>query len=466
MMKFARYKYAFIVLVALLMFAGITRAQTPTLGKIDLTDVGRVAGATCDVEKAYAFLQSRAVGHGWKITPGQGGSPGLDPEFACRLERLFKAAGCGVIFSAVRDRQDTIRACGTDKGRRGCNAYGRSCHNYGLAVDVGDGSCALKLRRMAPQFKLHFPYSKPHIQCIEHRYPHCSAETISCGGRENSRSVSDIIKKFYEDNPTLKDAVSNIINTSQPSQQQSYTQNFGDTQGSINTNRGISNQLPSQSFGGGQSNNSNRGGQNTIYNSKRQNQYRNLQQQNRVQHSIWDFFKFKKRVASISCASNEINAGERVLIKWSCGGGSDRSRGGTTKIENRFNTRGILVGGGYARPLTNTKYMIQCLSNDKVIGEDVCSIDVKGSVYSTIKDSKPNPIYLKSKQEILSWGSGTTISWYAKGAKSCILRGGSVREVGIKGSVSTGRLFHSTVYALECDLGSITEMKKIEVVVR
>lgn len=153
-----------------------------------LRETGEATGATCDVTKAYAFLQERATGHGWKITPrrvsGDGQlADGLNPEFACRLERLFRAAGCGKIFSAVRDRDDTIRACGTANGAPGCNAFGRSCHNYGLAVDVSGGtSCVARLRRLAPQFKLHFPYENPHIQCVEHRKPVCVPPVGPCGG--------------------------------------------------------------------------------------------------------------------------------------------------------------------------------------------------------------------------------------------------------------------------------------------
>jgi len=155
------------------------KAKAMSVKKEDIIKAAGEYGQTsCDSNAAYEYLKGRSSGHGWKIKPKVGGHGGLDPEFACRLAAFFKAGGCSNIFSAYRGKEDTLRACGTLNGRKGCNAHGNSCHNYGLAVDAG--GCSQKDKTLAKKFGLHFPYNNSHIQCIHIKSPRCSKDTPPC----------------------------------------------------------------------------------------------------------------------------------------------------------------------------------------------------------------------------------------------------------------------------------------------
>ncbi|MEY4747647.1 MAG: D-alanyl-D-alanine carboxypeptidase [Candidatus Parcubacteria bacterium] len=144
----------------------------------------------------YPILE-RVKGSGSvQITPsGTAGSlrNGINPGLACRLSKLiqaFAAKGCQIrITSAYRSAQQQQDMCGA--GRSGCAPAGRSCHQYGLAVDISS-NCTAQLRSYlgtrnssapgAQQFKLHFPYYGDHIQCIENAVAACSPSTKPCDG--------------------------------------------------------------------------------------------------------------------------------------------------------------------------------------------------------------------------------------------------------------------------------------------
>src|SRR3989338_264651 len=143
----------------------------------------------------YPFLEQRRSGGG-RITPSSGGSDlekGINPALACRLSKLiqaFETKGCQIrISSAYRSAQQQQDMCGA--GRSGCAPAGKSCHQYGLAVDI-TSNCMPQLRNYlgtqnpgasgAQQFKLHFPYYGDHIQCIENIQAACSTATKGCDG--------------------------------------------------------------------------------------------------------------------------------------------------------------------------------------------------------------------------------------------------------------------------------------------
>lgn len=108
---------------------------------------------------------------------------GIDPALACRLVELFDAAsarGCHPrISSAFRSAAQQESMCGA--GRSGCAPAGKSCHQYGLAIDVS-ARCIPWLRQNAKNFGLTFPYYGNHIQCAEHRIASCSPQTPPCNG--------------------------------------------------------------------------------------------------------------------------------------------------------------------------------------------------------------------------------------------------------------------------------------------
>lgn len=162
-----------------ILYFSTTRAEavTPTPTKSSILDeTGKALGASCNAAQAYAFLESRKTSSGIQITPrltGTSGSAqgGIDPELACRLEKLLKARPDIKIRSAYRSaayqEQTCRRICGARSCPGRCAPPGGSCHQYGLAVDVTKGDSAT--RQYVKQFKLHYPYSGDHIQCIEHR---------------------------------------------------------------------------------------------------------------------------------------------------------------------------------------------------------------------------------------------------------------------------------------------------------
>lgn len=136
----------------------------------------------CDYNPYELLLQKWAKGRN-DIAPRGGNTGGINMALACRLTKFFKAVeekGCSVkIISGYRSAALQGSMCGS--GRSGCAAAGRSCHQYGLAVDVS-GSCIDWMRMAAPQFKLGFPYYGQHIQCSEHRVAACSPQTPPCDG--------------------------------------------------------------------------------------------------------------------------------------------------------------------------------------------------------------------------------------------------------------------------------------------
>ncbi|TSC63232.1 MAG: hypothetical protein Athens041674_228 [Parcubacteria group bacterium Athens0416_74] len=100
----------------------------------------------CDSDP-YAFLEQRH--HGDKsnsfVTPRGGAQNsaqyGLNPGLACRLKKFMEFAetkGCRLtINSAMRP----VQRCNPNGGA--CAAQGSSCHQYGLAVDVGGSTQCL-----------------------------------------------------------------------------------------------------------------------------------------------------------------------------------------------------------------------------------------------------------------------------------------------------------------------------------
>ncbi len=150
----------------------------------------------CDSDP-YAYLEQRH--HGDKsnsfVTPRGGAQNsaqyGLNPGLACRLKKFMEFAetkGCRLtINSAMRP----VQKCNPNGGA--CAAQGRSCHQYGLAVDVGGSTQCLNwiLATLGRQnanspFGIHSAYAEHagyrHLQCVENLKANCTQETRGCGG--------------------------------------------------------------------------------------------------------------------------------------------------------------------------------------------------------------------------------------------------------------------------------------------
>ncbi len=405
-----KYRYIFVITLLLVVPISASAFKVGSIAKKNvMTEAGKLAGASCDVKQAYEYLQSKAVGHGWKITPGiKGNNGGLDPELACRLEKFFKTTGCGQIYSAVRDEVDTQRAI-RQNGGKGVNRYGNSCHNYGLAVDVKGCS---QYKDIATQLGLHFPYNQTHIQCTEHRAPRCNEQTLSCSGKVRTAQIKDITNRYKTNQ--YQNPYSSLLNKS--SQQTSPV-----------TTKGLW-PLPSTP-------------------------------------STPSEPPAKVGMANISCKPNTITNTEKSLITWGCDSSATRSRGGTTRWESKFNTRGLLSGKGYAYPSKTTHYKIQCLTGDKVIGEDSCMVRVVSAEGSTLITR--TSMELVASLPKVRWGTGTTLTWDSAGTGDCRLKSmGRILATGTSGTVETGRLFRSAAYVLECSTTRGTKSVKTEVGIR
>ncbi len=131
---------------------------------------------SCNPEEAYNFLFAHA-NSGVLIKPVKNSEgkyvDGLDPEFACRLYALIKDNPQISIISAYRSVQKQRELCGPKGKPHGCAPPGTSCHQYGLAVDLGLPSNLSKrsvFQSILARYKLHLPYSSNgHVQCVEHQ---------------------------------------------------------------------------------------------------------------------------------------------------------------------------------------------------------------------------------------------------------------------------------------------------------
>ncbi len=131
---------------------------------------------SCNPEEAYNFLFTHA-GSGVLIKPVKNSEgkyvDGLDPEFACRLYALIKDNPQISIISAYRSVQKQRELCGPKGKPHGCAPPGTSCHQYGLAVDLGLPSNLRSrsvFQSVLARYKLHLPYSaNGHVQCVEHQ---------------------------------------------------------------------------------------------------------------------------------------------------------------------------------------------------------------------------------------------------------------------------------------------------------
>lgn len=161
----------------------------------------------------YPILESRYKSSNVHITPRGDGdnlnlTGGINPSLACRLVKFFEYAeknhGCRniKIISAYRSAQQQENLCGD--GGTGCAPAGKSCHQYGLAIDISS-SCTEWMRSFlgkknpnsagAQQFQLHFPYSGDHIQCIENIGASCNPNTRGCDGKAGITPELGVVRR-------------------------------------------------------------------------------------------------------------------------------------------------------------------------------------------------------------------------------------------------------------------------------
>ncbi|MFM2414921.1 MAG: hypothetical protein RI911_614 [Candidatus Parcubacteria bacterium] len=142
---------------------------------------------------------------------------------------------------------------------------------------------------------------------------------------------------------------------------------------------------------------------------------------------------------------------EDTTVEWSCPSGATLSRGISKPTDNRFKTRGALVGSLTVNPLKKTKYTVQCLKKQSVISESSCVMDRK-AVPKPKQDTRDSVLTIDADKLEVQRGKSVLISWAAVGVDSCVIYGEGLSEEGLEGSESTDELYTRGVaqYVLEC----------------
>lgn len=163
--------FAFVIVCAsffLFSHAPFVHAASKTSAEV-INDGAKNSG--CDYDPYQKLISMGIVRSGVQIEP-KNRQGGIDVSLACRLTKLFEAAGkCAQITSGYRSPELQKSMCGA--GRVGCAPAGGSCHQYGLAVDIS-GPCLEKMAQLAPKFQLvriNIPKDPYHFQCAEHPHP-------------------------------------------------------------------------------------------------------------------------------------------------------------------------------------------------------------------------------------------------------------------------------------------------------
>lgn len=172
----------------------------------------------CD-SNPYPFLEQRHSGDRSNsfITPlaGAGGTlkQGLNPALACRLKKFIEFAESRGCRLSVNSAMRPVQKC--NPGGGACAPQGASCHQYGLAVDIGGNpQClawvldVLGRKNANSPFGLHSAYSEHpgyrHLQCVENLQASCSPQTRGCDGKVN---INPDLSGIPGPQPTLSDGI-------------------------------------------------------------------------------------------------------------------------------------------------------------------------------------------------------------------------------------------------------------------
>lgn len=394
-------------------------------------------------------------------TPGGPGKGGLNPAFACRLLKYFKALeqrGCRPkIINAYRSPQEQSNVCrqicGNPNGcgpGGGCARPGGSCHQYGIAADLSGATsgtgCAAGSPGFAESMGLKIGYNTDssdagksgHIQCKEKRAASCKKgdENICGPGAFDPSSI-----------PPAGGA-------------NAFTQALtgqGGGQGGQQGQSGGSSGGGSPSGGGSSGGGAPSGGGSGSGMSPQQ--FTPFQQQQLQLPAL------ENPVAgevTVTCSESSIEKGSPVSVTWKCPAGATVSRGSTDR-GIIFDTRSALGGILRTRPSKTTEYFVECLKGSSPVGKNSCRVEV------TEPRLEPEITFTVSEDEVVK-GETVTIEWDAKNVSSCVLTGPELEASGKKGVVETDPLERTTVYQLECEVSSggdpVVEEREVRVVKR
>ena len=337
------------------------------------------------------------------------GQGGINSGLACRLTKLFDAAvkaGCTPkIISAYRSAAKQQSMCGA--GKSGCAAAGKSCHQYGLAVDVG--SCQDWLRKNSPQFQLHFPYYGPHIQCIEHRVAACNPSTPPCKG---GGPISD------------------------PGQ---GGQQGGGQDGGQGGQQGQGGGSPAG--GGEQGSGGSPAGGGAGEQPSPQQQPQNQQPQ--VPPTADTPVDATEGEATLTCSPEKVVSGEKGTLEWQCPDGATTVKGGTSNVASLFNPKNSVTGTFSVTPNKTTTYSLTCLKGGRVLAKASCEMIV--TVPKNIITAR-----LTATPKSVNEGESVDISWTSQNARSCSVTGPGIASADKTGRSTSDYLFESAKFTLTC----------------
>lgn len=367
----------------------------------------------CESDPYQALAKYGCTRQNECVPAGQNGQGGINSGLACRLVKLFDAAaraGCSPrINSAYRSAAKQASMCGA--GRSGCAPAGRSCHQYGLAVDV---SCADMLRRMAPQFQLHFPYWGPHIQCIEHRTAGCSPSTPPCKG---GGPISD------------------------PGQAGPQGQQPPGGQPGGDTSQG---QPQGGQPGGGQPGGGQPGGQpggdqgmpTGVSPSSQQDPFQKQEDKSQITDpdAISDM--------TLTCDPETIAKGESAAIEWTCPDGT-RSVGVSSSSLAPLSTKGVVSGSSIVKPQKKTTYTVQCKKGERIVAKQSCDIAVE------IAQAKMSVRFSVDPLEVYP-GETVEVEWSAQNVRSCSITGPGIASADKSGRVTSDPIENEETFTIRC----------------
>lgn len=380
----------------------------------------------CDSDPFQALAKYGCTRQNECVPSGPGGQGGINSGLACRLVKLFDAAaraGCSPrINSAYRSAAKQASMCGG--GRSGCAPAGKSCHQYGLAVDV---SCADMLRRMAPQFQLHFPYWGPHIQCIEHKQASCNPSTPPCKG-------GGPIADPGQAGP-------------QGQQQPQGGQPGGDPSGQGQPQSG---QPQGGQPSGGQPG-GDQGMPTGVSPSSQQDPFQKLDDKSGITETDLE------SGMTLTCDPETVVKGEGANIEWECPAGT-RSVGSSSSSLAPLSTKGAETGSAIVKPQKKTKYTVQCKKGEIVVAKQSCEIALEAA------QTKMSVRFSVEPLEVYP-GETVEVEWTAQNVRSCAVTGVGIASADKSGRVTSGPIENEETFTIRCKPKTGTEtFKKTETV--
>ena len=266
------------------------------------------------------------------------------------------------------------------------------------------------LRRMAPQYQLHFPYWGPHIQCIEHRQASCNPSTPPCQGGGPVASPG----------PAGDPQGGN--------QQQPGSQPSG--QGQPQTGQGQQQQPGSGQTGSGQP-----GDQSMPPGTNPQDPFqKNPELSNITDPVIGEM--------TLTCDPVTVAKGDSASVEWECPAGT-RSVGVSSSAAAPLSTKGAVSGTATVKPQQKTKYTVQCKQGEKIVAKQTCEIGVEAQKTTMSVRFSVEPL------EVFP-GETVEVSWSSQNTRSCTVTGPGIASSDKSGRVTSAEIQEDETFTIRC----------------